>query len=89
MMADVGHLFPSNDGTKIWAEAVGDASKPCIVWIHGLSCSALPFDKQFSDPDFLENYYMVRPLLRYFSRMPISHLSHYDADIWTMWYDVV
>ncbi|EIM80911.1 uncharacterized protein STEHIDRAFT_38627, partial [Stereum hirsutum FP-91666 SS1] len=50
----------STDGTKIWAECLGATDKPCIVWVHGLSCSALPFDKQFVDEEFLKEYKMIR-----------------------------
>lgn len=58
-MADSGSFITSTDGTKIWAEFLGAVDKPCIVWIHGLSCSALPFDKQFADEEFLKVYKMV------------------------------
>lgn len=60
-MAASAQFVASADGTKIWAECIGATDKPCIVWVHGLSCSALPFDKQFADEEFLKGYKMVRP----------------------------
>ncbi|PCH44753.1 alpha/beta-hydrolase [Wolfiporia cocos MD-104 SS10] len=54
----------STDGTKIWAESTGNPSKPAVVFIHGLSCTAFAYDKQFVDPDLLKNLYMVRYELR-------------------------
>lgn len=60
-MAASAQFVTSTDGTKIWAECLGATDKPCIVWVHGLSCSALPFDKQFVDEEFLKEYKMVRP----------------------------
>jgi hypothetical protein len=43
------------DGTKIWADAVGDPSKPSVVFIPGASSSTLIFDKQFEDPELTKN----------------------------------
>ncbi|PCH42150.1 alpha/beta-hydrolase [Wolfiporia cocos MD-104 SS10] len=54
----------SADGTKIWAESAGNPSKPAVVFIHGLSCTAVGYDKQFADHDLLNNLYMVRYELR-------------------------
>ncbi|KAI0076344.1 alpha/beta-hydrolase [Panus rudis PR-1116 ss-1] len=59
-----GQYLTSKDGTKIWADASGDPSKPHVVFIHGLACTALAFEKQFSDPNLLNNLYMVRYELR-------------------------
>ena len=39
-------VLTSPDGTKIWAESAGDPSKPAIVFVHGLSCTALGWDAQ-------------------------------------------
>lgn len=50
----------SEDGTKIWTDAVGDPSKPSIVFIPGASSSALVFDRQFEDPELVKNLYLVR-----------------------------
>jgi len=49
----------SPDGTKIWAEAIGNPNKPAVVFVPGFSCSSLAFNKQWSDPSMIENLYMV------------------------------
>ena len=59
-MSNKGQLVTSGDGTKIWAEAAGNPSKPAVVFIHGFSCTALHFSKQFSDPKLLENLHLIR-----------------------------
>jgi len=51
-MSAKSQLITSTDGTKIWAEATGNSNKPPVVFIH--------FSKQFSDPNLLENLYMIR-----------------------------
>jgi len=56
----VSKLLKSNDGTEIYADAVGDPSNPSIVFIHGFSLSSIAFDSVFSDPKFFENFYLVR-----------------------------
>ncbi|OCH85853.1 alpha beta-hydrolase [Obba rivulosa] len=53
-------VLQSTDGTEIYADAVGDPSKPSIVFIHGFSVSSMVFDIVFSDPKFFEHYYLVR-----------------------------
>ena len=50
----------SRDGTKIWAESRGDTSKQALVWVHGVAAGAVYFERPFSDPQYLENFYMVR-----------------------------
>ena len=57
-------LLTSADGTRIWAESAGDASKPAIVFVHGLSCTALGWDKQFADPALLKAFHLVRYEMR-------------------------
>ncbi|TFK88836.1 alpha/beta-hydrolase [Polyporus arcularius HHB13444] len=57
-------ILTSTDGTKIWAESAGDASKPAMVFIHGLSCTALGFDHQFADAELLTDFYLVRYEMR-------------------------
>jgi hypothetical protein len=52
-------IATSLDGTKIWAEAVGDPSNPALVWVHGFATSALYFNKPFNDPDYLSKFYMA------------------------------
>ncbi|KAJ6632466.1 Alpha/Beta hydrolase protein [Mycena sp. CBHHK59/15] len=53
------HLVKSADGTSIYAEAVGDPSKPAVVFIHGFSMSAMAFDAIFSDPEWIARVYVV------------------------------
>ncbi|KAF7341655.1 putative oxidoreductase ephD [Mycena sanguinolenta] len=55
-----GRLLTSADGTKIFAEARGDPSKPAIVFIHGFGVGAMAFDDIFSDPLWLTRAYLVR-----------------------------
>ncbi|KAF7328808.1 putative oxidoreductase ephD [Mycena venus] len=55
-----GRLLKSADGTEIYAEAVGDASKPAVVFIHGFSMSSMAFNAIFSDPQWIANVYLVR-----------------------------
>ena len=59
-MTDNGRLLTSADGTHIWASCAGDPSKPAVVFIHGLSSNGLVWDRQFTDPELLENLFMVR-----------------------------
>lgn len=59
-----GQYLTSDDGTAIWAEATGNPTKPPVIFIHGLACTALVFEKQFSEPRMLENLYMIRYELR-------------------------
>jgi pimeloyl-ACP methyl ester carboxylesterase len=50
----------SQDGTRIYADALGDPSNPPIVFIHGFSFSGTVFDKLFSHTQLLGRYYLVR-----------------------------
>lgn len=50
----------STDGTIIYAEAVGSPSNPQLVFVHGFSLSTVVFDCIFNDPDYAEQYYLVR-----------------------------
>ncbi|KZT62281.1 alpha/beta-hydrolase [Calocera cornea HHB12733] len=53
-------LLTSADGTPIYAEAVGDPSKPSIVFVPGLALSAVVFDPLFDNARLLSKYYLVR-----------------------------
>lgn len=55
-----GRLLKSADGTNIYAEAVGDPSKPAVVFIHGFSMSSIAFNAIFSDPQWIASAYLVR-----------------------------
>jgi len=57
---DSSRFVASEDGTKIWTDAVGDPSKPSIVFIPGGSSSSLIFEKQFEDPELTKNFRLVR-----------------------------
>ena len=57
-------MLTSPDGTQLWAESAGDASKPTIVFIHGLSCTALGWDHQFADAELQTNFHIVRYEMR-------------------------
>ena len=52
-------IIASSDGTEIYAEAVGNPSKPHIVFLHGISFSAAVFDNIFLNPEYQANYYLV------------------------------
>ena len=57
-------MLTSPDGTKIWAESAGDTSKPAIVFVHGLSCTALGWDEQFADVALRHSFHLVRYEMR-------------------------
>jgi pimeloyl-ACP methyl ester carboxylesterase len=56
----VSKLLTSSDGTTIYAEAFGDASKPAIVFIHGYSLSSRVWADLFKEPELANNFYLVR-----------------------------
>lgn len=49
----------SADGTKVYADAIGDSSNPSIVFIHGFALSASVFDNIFIGKRYADNYYLV------------------------------
>ncbi|KAF9031370.1 alpha/beta-hydrolase [Hymenopellis radicata] len=53
-------LLTSADGTLLFADAVGDPSKPALVFIHGLCVGGLVWDAIFEDPKWSEVFYLVR-----------------------------
>ncbi|KAF7335096.1 putative oxidoreductase ephD [Mycena venus] len=55
-----GRFVTSADGTKIFAEARGNSSKPVIVFIHGFGIGAMAFNEIFDDPVWLDQAYLVR-----------------------------
>ncbi|KAK7045135.1 putative oxidoreductase ephD [Favolaschia claudopus] len=55
-----GRFVTSQDGTRIFAEARGDASKPPVVFIHGFGLGATAFDEIFNDPIWVSQVYMIR-----------------------------
>ncbi|KAK6992929.1 putative oxidoreductase ephD [Favolaschia claudopus] len=55
-----GRFVTSTDGTKIFADARGDPSKPAVVFIHGFGVGAMAFNNVFDDPLWLSQVFMVR-----------------------------
>lgn len=53
-------ILVSADGTKLFAEAAGNPSKPVLVFIHGFCVTGAAFDPQFEDARLHENLYLVR-----------------------------
>lgn len=53
-------IVQSSDGNPIYAEAIGDPSKPSMVLVHGFNLSAAALDRLFFDKRMLEDLYMVR-----------------------------
>jgi pimeloyl-ACP methyl ester carboxylesterase len=49
----------SSDGSRIYAEAVGNPSNPAIVFVAGFTMSSIVFEKQFEDEALLSKLYMV------------------------------
>ena len=52
-------VLSSSDGNVVYAEAVGDISKPHLVFVHGFSLSGSVFDKIFHDAKYQEQYFLV------------------------------
>ncbi|KAK0502262.1 Alpha/Beta hydrolase protein [Armillaria luteobubalina] len=52
-------MLLSADGTKIYADAAGDFTKPAIVFIHGVSLSSVVWNDIFRDPKWTNLFYMV------------------------------
>ena len=49
----------SADGTRIYTEAVGDPTKPAVIFIHGFQLSSVAFDPIFDDPKWTDKLYLV------------------------------
>ncbi|EIW85535.1 alpha beta-hydrolase [Coniophora puteana RWD-64-598 SS2] len=50
----------SSDGNKIYAEAIGDPSKPSIILVHGIMLSCAIWDNLFEDQKLVERLYLIR-----------------------------
>ena len=50
----------SKDGAKVYADATGDPSKPCLVFLHGLGLSSSVFNGLFENKTLLDQFYLVR-----------------------------
>ncbi|KAF7795621.1 hypothetical protein EIP86_006786 [Pleurotus ostreatoroseus] len=81
MVALTQKLLHSADGTKIYAEAAGDPSKPALVFIHGLGLCTFAFDAQFEDPRLNQTLYLVRYDMRGHgqSGMPLEKAAYESA----------
>ncbi|KAK0471662.1 Alpha/Beta hydrolase protein [Armillaria novae-zelandiae] len=82
VMANFSDLVPSKDGALIYADAAGDPTKPCLVFVHGFTLSGAVFDNLFTNPKLIANFYLVRYDTRGHGRstMPDS-LDHYSSEI--------
>lgn len=52
-------ILTSSDRTPIYADAVGDHSKQCLLFIHGITLSGVVFDNVFSNEAYATEFYMV------------------------------
>jgi hypothetical protein len=52
-------ILVAPDGTEIYADAIGDRSKPAVVFIHEFSLSTVVFDEIFNDPLWSSQAYLV------------------------------
>lgn len=55
----VSKVLFSSDNNEVYAECVGDHSKPHLVFVHGFTLSGAVFDKIFYDAKYQEEYYLV------------------------------
>ncbi|KAF8905798.1 Alpha/Beta hydrolase protein [Gymnopilus junonius] len=55
----VEKLLKSTDGIDIFARAVGDHTKPSLVFVHGLALSGYVFDGLFKEDYLLDRFYLV------------------------------
>lgn len=55
----VSKVLFSSDNYEVYAECVGDHSKPHLVFVHGFMLSGAVFDKIFYDAKYREEYYLV------------------------------
>lgn len=49
----------SSDGTKVYAEAVGQPANPSLVLAHGFGSSATVFNELFANEELSKNFYLV------------------------------
>lgn len=76
-------MLTAPDGTPLWAESAGDASKPAIVFVHGLSCTAHGWDRQFADAALLRSFHLVRYEMRGHGRSgkPLDEAGYASAKL--------
>lgn len=49
----------SADGTKVFAGALGDPTKPALVFVHGFSLCSSIFNDLFARSENSKGYYLV------------------------------
>ncbi|KAF8987691.1 alpha beta-hydrolase [Cyathus striatus] len=77
-----GIFIQSSDGTDIFASAVGNPGKLPIVFVHGISLSALVFDDLFEDERLLSRFYMISYDLRGHGRSGKPNTTEaYDSNL--------
>lgn len=53
-------IVKSRDGTDIFAEAIGDPSKPHVVFVHGYTANGTSFDPLWALPSLQQELYAIR-----------------------------
>ncbi|KAF5349835.1 hypothetical protein D9758_014013 [Tetrapyrgos nigripes] len=59
-MSITSKFVPSTDGSLVYAEAIGDPSKPALILVPGYTLSTQVFDKQFEDEELRRELYLIR-----------------------------
>ncbi|KDR73835.1 hypothetical protein GALMADRAFT_71580 [Galerina marginata CBS 339.88] len=57
-------MLKSSDGTDIFADAIGNPRNPPIIFVHGITLSALVFKDLFEDERLLNHFYLISYDLR-------------------------
>lgn len=81
----ISKVVKSTDGVSIYSDAIGDPTKPSIVFIHGICMSGACFDNLFADSNLLAKFYLVR-LLSYVSLCDFT--SHHPIRCGTIYVDM-
>lgn len=50
----------SSDGSKVYADALGNPNNPALILIHGVCLSCVVFDNILFETDFSNDFYLVR-----------------------------
>ncbi|KZO90312.1 alpha/beta-hydrolase [Calocera viscosa TUFC12733] len=72
---ELSKIVYSADGTAIYAEALGDPTKPALIFIHGFSLSLKCFDGIFADPAWTDEAYLIRYDTRGHGRSSMPELA--------------
>ena len=57
----------SADGTRVFAAALGDPSKPALVFVHEIALSGSVFNKLFAKLNEMNEFYLVSTSLFQFN----------------------